>query len=656
VAGRSEALLPGTVNRLTTPAAAPDTSARSSHGAGPRGVAPPSTGPLAADEFLRPLGRRKMITTPEELSFAPVLAAGDKKRAPVWLILTRSLFWAGHLLRSLIRLIGRTLIGRNTIEWRARELRHLLQAGGTVSQKLGQQMSIRTDTLDPAYCHELGKLLDQAPPMSLRDALAEIERAYRRPPQEVFRHFDPVPIGSASIACVYQAELPSGERVAVKVRRRNLIPPLDADLRIILGLARIAEATSVLPESSATSFVGELRRMLLEETDFTIEARYTELFRRSSNKISYVSAPKLYADLSTSSVLVTEFCPGAFLSEFLIALDTGQQAELQRLLDRGFDLEKIARSLCHAFFWGVFEADVFHADVHPANIIVQPDNTLIFIDFGSCGRFSSQFRQKLRTMIVALNSGHADLAARATLSLSEPMPLIETSKVTDQLTTLCHRYYLAVKSKHSPWQEKTSGGLFIQSVKVLGQYGIVPSAELVRFCRANMLYDTLIYRLHPRLNPAKERRRYDRDMYKRRAREILKDFAKRADGPLARDVVAVREIVEVAERFADTARRWADVPRFSFLGGISKAAYTFGVLLRTAVTLLVLLALVGAGRLLSSEVRATLPAEPSWDAFWMLVRGAMASLTFQILAGLTWLISLRKIMLGLKTTDVKNQL
>jgi ubiquinone biosynthesis protein len=623
----------------------------------PIGVAHPrSPGPVAADDLLRPLGRRERIVAPDDLMAPPPTAAPGRKRASRLLVLRRGVFWSGHLLRSMLRLVGRMLVGRNTLEWRARELRRMLQLGGTVSQKLGQQLSIRTDTLDPMYCRELGKLLDQSPPMAISDTLAILNRTYGRPLQHVFRHFDPDPIGSASIACVYQAELHDGQRVAVKVRRPRLIPALDADLRIILGLARLGEALSFAPEGSTTGFVGELRHMLLEETDLTVEARYTELFRRSSKKIACVSAPKLYADLSTSEVLVTEFCSGAFLSEFLTAIDTGQREKLQALLDKGFDLQRIARSLCQAFFWGVFEADVFHADVHPANIIVQPDNTLIFIDFGSCGRFSAQFRQKLRTMIVALNEGQSDVAARATLSLSEPMPLIETSRVVDQLTSLCHRYYLAAKSKHSHWTEKTSGGLFIESVKVLGLYGVVPSAELVRFCRANMLYDTLIYRLDPRLDPVKERRRYDKGMYKRRARSLLRQAAKRADGPLPADIVAVAELVDAAEKMMTTARRWIDVPRFSFMGGVSKAAYTLNVLLRTAVALLVLLGVVGAGRLLSPEVRDALPPAPSWEAFWTFVAATASTITFHVLAATLIVVALRKVMLVLKTTDPKNRL
>ena len=74
-------------------------------------------------------------------------------------------------------------------------------------------------------------MLDQAPAFPTEKAIAIIERNLGRPLGEVFEVFDPEPIGSASLACVYQAQLKTGERVAVKVRRPGIGPLIAADLR-----------------------------------------------------------------------------------------------------------------------------------------------------------------------------------------------------------------------------------------------------------------------------------------------------------------------------------------------------------------------------------------------------------------------------------------
>ena len=76
--------------------------------------------------------------------------------------------------------------------------------------KFGQQLSIRADLLPYAYCAELGKLLDRVPPIPSQEAIAIVERNLKRPIGEVFEVFDPETIGSASLACVYQAKLRTG--------------------------------------------------------------------------------------------------------------------------------------------------------------------------------------------------------------------------------------------------------------------------------------------------------------------------------------------------------------------------------------------------------------------------------------------------------------
>src|SRR5438045_9101328 len=110
-------------------------------------------------------------------------------------------------------------MGRASIQRRAARLRRVFENIGGSFAKLGQQLSLRADILPYAYCAELAHMLDKVPPFPTAQAIATIERNARRPLHEIFATFDPDPIGSASLACVYQAALRTGGRVAVKVRR-----------------------------------------------------------------------------------------------------------------------------------------------------------------------------------------------------------------------------------------------------------------------------------------------------------------------------------------------------------------------------------------------------------------------------------------------------
>ena len=115
-------------------------------------------------------------------------------------------------------------------------LRRYLQtcSGGFI--KLGQILAMRYDLLPEEYCHELAKLLDQMPPVPLARIERIIAEDLGRPVAACFQALDAVPLGSASIAQVHAARLPSGEAVAVKVVRPGIARTLRVDMAY-LGVA-----------------------------------------------------------------------------------------------------------------------------------------------------------------------------------------------------------------------------------------------------------------------------------------------------------------------------------------------------------------------------------------------------------------------------------
>ena len=48
--------------------------------------------------------------------------------------------------------------------------------------------------------------------------------------EEVFEHFDPEPVASASLAQVHKARLKNGKEVAVKVQKPNILKQFSADM------------------------------------------------------------------------------------------------------------------------------------------------------------------------------------------------------------------------------------------------------------------------------------------------------------------------------------------------------------------------------------------------------------------------------------------
>src|SRR5258706_5984187 len=177
------------------------------------------------------------------------------------------------------------------------------RAGGTLV-KLGQQAAMRIDLLPWAYCVELSKMLDQMPPFPVAQALEAIDRTLGRSWQEVFAVIDPVPVGSASIACVYQATLKDDTKVVIKVRRPGIAEAFMADLKVLDWIAGLAEFLTIMRPGFTRNLRIELRAILLDELNFRSEGRFQDIFRRNAKKSGrdFFTAPRAFFKLSGEEV------------------------------------------------------------------------------------------------------------------------------------------------------------------------------------------------------------------------------------------------------------------------------------------------------------------------------------------------------------------
>ncbi len=522
-------------------------------------------------------------------------------------VCARILAWSSRLLVYFAYNAIQNIVGKRVPEERAVRLRELLQSMGPTAIKVGQQLSVRADLLPAQYCDELSKMLDQVPPFEIDHAIATVEKAIGKPLSEVFETFDPEPIGSASLACVYQAKLHSGELVAVKVKRPQIALHMATDLKAICWLCNIAEMIGFIRAGLTTNFQLELTRMLSEELDFTLEGRYTTIFRRDAKKFKHVSAPRVYHDLSNFDVLVTEFVAGVFLTEMLYALERKDQKSLNDLLSRGFRPETIARRMLHIFWWECFESNFFHADPHPANIIVRPDNTLVLIDFGSCGAVSSRMRRQLLTFNRFMVQDDINAMVRTTIAMLEPLPHFDVETFSVELMSIYREGFIAHKSKSAPWYDKCSGGMWMKVIMLSQKYNLPMTLDTVRIFRANFLYDSIVYRLHADLDPQKEFKdwagRLDRK-YKRRA---LKKMIRRVPGPLDSDFTRAEELNTLLEHAMHRFQHFLDQPSYNFGLTIGKMAYVFTLLLRSSVIVVGLSFFLSVGRVLWMNVLGQSP-------------------------------------------------
>ena len=269
-------------------------------------------------------------------------------------------------------------------------VRLALEGLGPIFVKLGQVLSTRPDILPPAYAQELARLQDKVPPFDGALARAQIEASLGRPIADLYAEFDIEPVASASVAQVHRARLHSGEAVAVKVLRPDILPVIEQDLALMrFGAGWIERLFADGKRLKPREVVAEFDKYLHDELDLMKEAANASQLGRQFAGSDMLIVPKVYFDYCSRDVLTIEWMDGTPI------------ADIATLQARGIDLKKLARYGVEIFFTQVFKNGFFHADMHPGNILVADANRYIALDFGIVGSLTDYDKRYLAINFLA---------------------------------------------------------------------------------------------------------------------------------------------------------------------------------------------------------------------------------------------------------------
>ncbi len=291
-------------------------------------------------------------------------------------------------------------------------LRMLLEDLGGTFIKFGQMLALQTDVIPFEYCHALSRLLDRVAPFGY----ADVERIFRAEigaaPSETFDVFETEPIATASIGQVHVAYL-AGRKLAVKVQRPNVETDFAGDIRLMRTMVRTIRGLRIKPLAWMIEPLSEFIGWTVEELDYRNEARYMDQLRINARDNPVERVPEVLWRYTTRRTLVMEFFEGSTLLGYLRARETGDETTIRRLELAGFEPERFARSVIENFLGDAFRHGLFHADLHPANLMILPDNVVGYIDFGITGVLSHYSRRHLINLTLAYTRADLDGMCRA---------------------------------------------------------------------------------------------------------------------------------------------------------------------------------------------------------------------------------------------------
>lgn len=241
-----------------------------------------------------------------------------------------------------------------------------------VSVKIAQQVVLSMPFKPPIYQEKIAKTFNAVPPLNralIRKIIKSELGAY---PTERFDHFEPEPLGSASLGQVHHATH-NGEALAVKIQYPGMRQSIESDLALLhFALKRFAKGENV------DHLMSEISSRLYEEVDYEQEAENGEFFREYL-RLDHIVIPKVYRSFSSGKVLATSLLEGQSFESF-IASNPSQERR-----------NHYAQLIFDSFFYSLYYLQRIHADPNPENFIFMDAGQLGIIDFGCVKQVEGDF-------------------------------------------------------------------------------------------------------------------------------------------------------------------------------------------------------------------------------------------------------------------------
>lgn len=347
-------------------------------------------------------------------------------------VFLHAFFWDLLLLKGPLRLFRRPPLER----WAriTARFRGLAVEMGGVLIKLGQFLSTRVDLLPREITGELSGLQDEVAAAPFDEIVAQVEDDFGRPWGEVFAELDPVPLGAASLAQVHPATLHDGREVVVKVLRPGIDVLVETDLRALsiairgLRLWRFVRRRVDL-DRLVKEFVSTTRR----ELDMQAEGRHAERFAEEFASDEGVIIPKVYWRQSGRRTLTLENV--GFL----------KLGDIEAMEEAGVDLKAVAARLYDVYLRQVFVHNFVHADPHPGNLFVRPQEDgkfqIAFVDFGMVAVIPERLREAMREYVIALGTRDAYRIVQAYQQAGMILPGADLKRLEEAHEAVFERFW-----------------------------------------------------------------------------------------------------------------------------------------------------------------------------------------------------------------------
>lgn len=508
------------------------------------------------------------------------------------------------------------IIGKADSSTVGRALAEFFQKMGVLWIKLGQLLSLRMDIFPKEICDELSNLQDRAHGFSAELSRQIVEEDLGGPLEQYFSHFSEQPFAAASISQVHSAQLKDGNVwVAVKVRKPDAHKTFSRDITVIRWMVKMLDKWSIQSHMRWSDLLWEIEQLMTEELDYHYEVTNMRRMKKVLKRHD-IYVPKVFSRYCSKRILVMEFMQGVLMSDYL-KIAASEPLRLKAWCkENNVRPSRLGKRLFFSNLRQLFEDNLFHADLHPGNIVILRDSQIAFIDFGSIGFSDQDFLEKYALYLEAMVKKQYAKVFDIYLLLPDNIPAADLAVLKEKFIQILEKWQDRTRIKGLPYQEKNISAINDDLLGVLGEYRITMTWSVLRFLRASTTLDAAIRELIPEVSVHKLLKQYFLSRNKRQFKKMLPPNSMFDANNLPALIKAPISINESMVFRGSVVRRLALVFRDSsgnLTGIVARAVRFAGVLLRlTSLYLLLSFAATLAGGWASSLLSIGWLAPLTW--------------------------------------------
>ena len=357
----------------------------------------------------------------------------------------------------------------------------LLQELGPVFARFGLYLASRPDLLRLTDCVSLSAIPNRSAPISEADVRQvirdELGSHHDDPTVEPrFVTFDPQPFETRLLLQLHNGQLENGDFVVVKVVHPH--NEVNQELELLPMIAHVI-APRLTDPRRFKAVMDDFRLALKESLDCQRVAESLETLSHDCRDNESLCVPKVYHQLCTSHLLVTERLDGIRLDHHLMQCRDPGSTTISRGAN-GIVADELARLLCDVWLRQSFEGTLLLAEIRPENILIRSPTQVAVLD----GTFASFPAVSRRNLLEYLISAATDEPSKALVALLKEL---DATRCTTSAANLDRQFRQVVSFREGGWEDGgkancLSDTLFAQW-RLITRSGYAPLRHLIHLYR-----------------------------------------------------------------------------------------------------------------------------------------------------------------------------